>query len=161
MSGAVDVTPVLLGVAGGSGGVHVDSAVVRRAVVLALDALGVGEWADGVTPTGTLPLLAEVFMPAKPDRVIVVSVYDEVTDDPSPARAEEDHAAWQVQVRVRDRSGDVDTLAEDVRRALEGHHITYGAVRVARCRRTSFGPMGTVDGLSERADNYEVTAGRS
>lgn len=138
-----------------------DSATVRRAVVHRLNAAGVGEWVDNVPAVGELPLLREGSMPGAPDRVIAVTCYDEVTDEPSHARAEEDHAVWMVQVRVRDREADVDATAEAARRALEAHHVVWDGVRVTRALRRSFGPMGVLDGLAERSDNYEVTAGRS
>lgn len=138
-----------------------DSKTVQRATVQRLAALGVGEWADGVPAVGELPLLRETSMPGQPARVLVVTCYDEVRDAPSPARADGDHAVWLVQVRTRASEDEVDRIAEDARRALEGHHLTYGDLRVARTERRSFTPLGVADDLAERADNYEVTAGRS
>lgn len=115
---------------------------------------------DGAyTPTETAATIKAV--PATPDRVVAITVYD-VDDDPDPRQVV---ATFAVQLRFRapGRPDAVDDLAQEAFEVMHGkHHTTFGQVPIGRCARQSVAPIGPdANGRHERTDNYRIVTRRS
>lgn len=132
---------------------------IHTAIAQRLAEQGVGVFrASGAYTAGETGITIKA-VPQSPDRIVAVTVYD-VDEDPDPA------STWQTfTVQVRYRAGkyptDVDDLADAAHTALTVHHQTWGAVRVDRCHRQSFIPIGAdANGRQERTDNYRLVTQR-
>ena len=127
------------------------TAISQRLVTVGLAAFN----ADGAYTAGQTGITWKV-MPAAPDRVLALNVYDiDVPADPAdPARV------YYVQVRDRAPEQDpaaVDDLMHAAFLALESHRTVWSGVRINRCHRTLVAPMGADSNRrQERADSYEI-----
>ena len=99
-------------------------------------------------------------VPATPDRVIAITVYD-VDDDPDPRQVRETYVV-QIRFRAPGRPDNVDDLAQEAKATLHTqHHTTFGQVPIARCARTYVAPLGAdANGRHERTDNYRIVTRR-
>lgn len=135
------------------------SGQVARAIAHRLAEASVGTWdpAGAYTPDQTGITLKT--MPASPDAVVAVTVYD-VDESPDPRSVTQ---AWSVQIRTRAPGvpDSVDDLADDAHDALTAHHAQWGDVFVQRSHRRNFAPMGEdANRRHERVDNYHVITAR-
>ena len=128
---------------------------IHTAIAQRLAEQGVGTYRPTGVYTAAETGITIKAVPQSPDRIIAITVYD-VDEDPDPTNP------WQAFiVQLRYRAGkyptDVDDIADAAHTALTVHHQTWGTVRVDRCHRQSFIPIGAdANGRQERTDNYRL-----
>ncbi len=138
----------------------------RKQVALAVERVILdADLADEPGPNGTYPTGATgIFrkrMPERPDRAIVINVYELMDAAPSfdPGIGGQ-VASVQIRTRVAKASSplEVDELADSIVHLLHGaHHATWGEVKVERCTYSYGGSIGADStGREERSDNFRI-----
>lgn len=112
-----------------------------EAIAAAIHTASAGVWKTGRAYTDTETGIVIKKMPQSPDNAIVLTIYDRKTQ-PDPRLPDE---LVRLQVRVRTAKGrpdSVDLLAEAVTSAITGDHLDWSGIRVTKCMRTSYLPLG-------------------
>lgn len=95
-------------------------------------------------------------MPQTPDAVIALTIHDRDTHrDPG---LPDELIRFQARLRTgKGRPDNVDELAEEVTAALQGDHQDWSGIRVTKCHRYSYIPMGfDQNDRPELALNFEL-----
>lgn len=131
---------------------------LHRIIAERLAATGIGTYRATGVYTATETGITIKAVPQSPDRIVAVTIYDEI------AALDPDDPTTVIPVQLRFRAGtyptDVDDIADAAKAAMTVHHDVWSGVRIHRCHRRNFTPIGAdANKRHERTDNYELVLG--